>query len=125
MCFPSPLLPQFPSDPRDKTVTVTLSNLADGLIVRIPDPHDIPPNWEVYPILGANPDEPQWCGEEQPAGVWDETTEEMVELTGIDLEIPRTDLEPYLGSEVALRYKFLDESSLELSSEPLLIRIEP
>lgn len=125
MCFPSPLLPQFPSDPREKTVTVTLSNLADGLIVRIPDPHDIPPNWEVYPILGANPDEPQWRGEEQPAGVWDETTDEMVELTGIELEIPRTDLEPYLGSQVALRYKFLDESSLELSSEALLIRIEP
>lgn len=125
MCFPSPILPQFPTDSRDEMAVVSLSNLADTLIVRIPDPHDIPPNWEVYPILGADPDEPEWRGEDEPAGVWDETTDEMVELTGIELQIPKTDLEPYLGTQVALRYKFRDESSLELSSDVLLMRIEP
>jgi hypothetical protein len=125
MCFPSPILPQFPIDSRDEMAVVSLSNLADTLIVRIPDPHDIPPNWEVYPILGADPDEPEWRGEQQPAGIWDDAADDMIELTGIELEIAKADLAPYLGTQVELRYKFADESSLELCSELLLMRIEP
>jgi len=124
MCFPTPTLPQFPALDADEVATVTLSSLTDCLIVRIPDPHDIPPNWEVYPIFGADPEDPDWRGEQEPAGLWDEAIEDMVELKGIELRIEKADLETYVGMQVELRYKFADESSLELSSEPLLVRIE-
>lgn len=124
MSFSAPMLPQFPSQAPDEVAIVTLSDLTDDLIVRVPDPQDIPPNWDVYPILGANPQEPEWQGVQQPTGIWDDVTEDMLNLARIELTIAKAELEKYLGAVVALRYKFADESSLEPCSEPLLIRVE-
>lgn len=48
----------------------------------------------------------------------------MVKLTGIELRIPKAELEKYLNTEVELRYKFADESSMEPCSQPLKLYIE-
>lgn len=125
MNFSSPILPQFPSSALGQTAVISLSNLRDCLIVRVPEPNDIPPNWDVYPILGLVPEEPDWRGDEEPTGFWDDAIEDMAKRTGIELKIPKADLEKYAGRTVELRYRFSDESSLEPCSEPLLILIEP
>ena len=54
-----------------------------------------------------------------------ELGDEMEKLTGIELHIPKEALIPYLHREIELRYKFLDESSIEPFSEPLTLQIEP
>ncbi|HJR29688.1 MAG TPA: hypothetical protein VJ889_13340 [Pseudomonas sp.] len=123
MTFASASLPQFPDHPADQA-TIQLSTFSEDLIVRVPDPNDIPPNWDVYPILGTNTEQPDWEGLAEPTGVWDEASDDMVKLTGIELRIPKTELEKYLNTEVELRYKFADESSLEPCSEPLKLYIE-
>ncbi|MHC8383665.1 hypothetical protein [Pseudomonas sp. LB3P14] len=123
MTFAIPMLPRFPSDEPDKA-TVKLSDLSDDLIVRVPDPNDIPPNWDVYPILGADTEAPDWKGLAEPTGVWDDASDDMVKLTGIELRIPKAELEKYQNAEVELRYKFADESSLEPCSEPLRLYFE-
>lgn len=123
MTFAIAHLPQFPDHPADQA-TIQLSTLSEDLIVRVPDPNDIPPNWDVYPILGTNTEEPDWEGLAEPTGVWDEASDDMVKLTGIELRIPKAELEKYLNTEVELRYKFADESSLEPCSEPLRLYIE-
>ncbi|MBN3863060.1 hypothetical protein HCU66_12565 [Pseudomonas frederiksbergensis] len=123
MTFAIAYLPQFPDHPADQA-TIPLSTLSEDLIVRVPDPNDIPPNWDVYPILGTNTEEPDWEGLAEPTGVWDEASDDMVKLTGIELRVPKSELEKYLNTEVELRYKFADESSLEPCSEPLRLYIE-
>ncbi|WP_392885278.1 hypothetical protein ACF6ZU_16910 [Pseudomonas migulae] len=125
MNFPLPILPQFPRSESHQTAVVTLSQLRDCLIVKLPEPEDFPPNWDVYPILGRDPEEPDWRGIEEPTGFWDDALEDVVNRTGIELKIPKAELEKYGGTTVELRYKFADESSLEPCSEPLLILIEP
>jgi hypothetical protein len=125
MNFPSPILPQFPRLEPDQTAIVTLSQLRDCLIVKLPEPEDFPPNWDVYPILGLDPEEPDWRGIKEPTGFWDDALEDMVNRAGIELKIPKADLKKYEGMTVELRYKFADESSLEPCSEPQLILIEP
>lgn len=125
MNFSSPTLPRFPHPHPAEPAVIALSELRDCLIVRVPEPNDIPPNWDVYPILGADPDEPDWRGVEEPTGYWDDAMEDMVKRTGIELKIPKTDLAQYQGRKIELRYKFADESSLEPCSEPLLILIVP
>ncbi|WP_339527027.1 hypothetical protein [Pseudomonas sp. EL_65y_Pfl2_R96] len=123
MTFAPPILPQLLKHEPEKA-TVKLSHLGDDLIVRVPDPRDIPPNWEVYPILGADTEEPDWKGLEGPTGAWDDASDDMAKLTGIELRIPKVELEKYKNTEVELRYKFADESSLEPCSEPLRLYIE-
>lgn len=123
MNFFSPILPRFPHRDAHQTAVVSLSQLRDCLIVRVPEPNNIPPNWDVYAILGADPETPDWRGVEEPTGFWDDAIEDMVKRTGIELKIPKTELESYRGRTVELRYKFADESSLEPCSEPLLMRI--
>lgn len=123
MTFASAYLAQFPKHPADQA-TIQLSTLGEDLIVRVPDPNDIPPNWDVYPILGTNTEEPDWEGLAEPTGAWDEASDDMVKLTGIELRVPKAELEKYLNTEVELRYKFADESSLEPCSEPLKLYIE-
>ena len=125
MNFPSPILPQFPPRDAGHPSVITLSQLRGFLIVQVPEPNDIPPNWDVYPIFGADPEEPDWRGEEEPTGYWDDAIEDMVKRTGIELKIPKAGMEEYAGRTVELRYRFADESSLEPCSEPLLILIEP
>lgn len=122
MTFAIAQLPQFPDQVAD-TVTVQLSSLGEDLIVRIPDKQDTPSNWEVYPILGDDPDEPQWQGPSEPTGLWSDELEDMLSAAEIELFIPRTELEKYLNTTVELRYKFADESSLEPCSEPLKLLI--
>lgn len=123
MTFAIAHLPQFPDHPAD-LVTVQLSTLSADLIVRVPDDQDTPPNWEVYPILGSNPEQPEWQGLSEPTGLWDDALDDVVSVTGIELRIPKSDLETYLNATVELRYKFADESSLEPCSEPLRLYIE-
>ncbi|WP_237884716.1 hypothetical protein [Pseudomonas sp. PGPR40] len=123
MTFAIAYLPQFPDHPVDQ-VTIRLSTLSEDLIIRVPDPNDIPPNWDVYPILGTNTEEPDWEGLAEPTGVWDEASDDVVKRTGIELRIPKAELENYLNTEVELRYKFADESSMEPCSEPLRLYME-
>lgn len=123
MTFAIAQLPQFPDQVTD-TVTVQLSSLGEDLTVRVPDKQDTPSNWEVYPILGDDPDEPEWQGPSEPTGVWNEEFDDMVGATEIELRIPTTELEKYLNTTVQLRYKFADESSLEPCSEALTLHIE-
>ncbi|MGN8125435.1 hypothetical protein ACTJK9_27105 [Pseudomonas sp. 22082] len=123
MTFAAAHLPQFPDHASD-SIMLRLSTLDDDLIVRVPDGQNTPPNWDVYPILGDDPEEPEWLGLSEPTGVWDDVLDDMVGLTGIELSIPRFELEKYLNSTVELRYKFADEASLEPSSEPLTLHIE-
>ncbi|WP_447783598.1 hypothetical protein [Pseudomonas germanica] len=106
------------------TLTLQLSTLPDVLIVQVPDSSDFPANWRVYPILGDDPEEPEWIGEEVDTGTWDDAEDEMEKLTGIELQIPKEALRPYLNRVVELRYKFCDESSMEPFSEVLRLRIE-
>ncbi|ANI52588.1 MULTISPECIES: hypothetical protein [Pseudomonas] len=123
MTFAAAHLPQFPDHASD-SIILRLSSLDDDLIVRVPDGQNTPPNWDVYPILGDDPEEPEWQGLSEQTGVWDDALDDMVGLTGIELSIPRFELEKYLNSTVELRYKFADEASLEPSSEPLTLHIE-
>lgn len=106
------------------TLTLQLSTLPDVLIVQVPDSSDFPANWSVYPILGDDPEEPEWIGEEVDTGTWDDAEDEMEKLTGIELQIPKEALRPHLNRVVELRYKFCDESSMEPFSEVLRLRIE-
>jgi len=106
------------------TLTLQLSTLPDVLIVQVPDSSVFPANWSVYPILGDAPEEPEWAGEEVNTGTWDDAEDEMEKLTGIELQIPKEALRPYLNRVVELRYKFCDESSMEPFSEVLRLRIE-
>lgn len=124
MSFSAPTLPRFPTRKCAGMAVVMLSQVRDCLIVRVPEPNDIPPNWDVYPIIGAAPEEPDWQGVEEPTGFWDDEIEDMVQRNGIELKIPKAELVPYLGTKIELHYKFADESSLEPSSEPLVILIE-
>ncbi|MHB2246095.1 hypothetical protein ACX64O_04385 [Pseudomonas fitomaticsae] len=123
MTFATAHLPQFPDHASD-SIILRLSTLDDDLIVQVPDGQNTPPNWDVYPILGDDPEEPEWQGLSEPTGVWDDALDDMVGLTGIELSIPRFELEKYLNSTVELRYKFADEASLEPCSEPLKLYIE-
>jgi len=106
------------------TLTLQLSTLPDVLIVQVPDSSDFPANWSVYPILGDDPEEPEWAGEEVNTGTWDDAEDEMEKLTGIELQIPKEVLRQYLNRNVELRYKFSDESSMEPFSQALKLRIE-
>ncbi|WP_240665013.1 hypothetical protein [Pseudomonas syringae] len=117
-CTPS-AIPDHASD----SIILRLSTLDDDLIVQIPDGQNTPPNWDVYPILGDDPEEPEWQGLSEPTGVW--MTHSMTwSHDGNRTEHPRFELEKYLNSTVELRYKFADESSLEPCSEPLKLYIE-
>ncbi|MFJ2328724.1 hypothetical protein [Pseudomonas sp. NPDC087690] len=105
------------------TLTLQLSVLPDVLIVQVPDSSDFPANWSVYPILGDDPEQPEWAGEEVDTGTWDDAEDDMEKLTGIELQISRQALHAYLNTDVELRYKFVDESSMEPFSQPLRLRI--
>ena len=121
--YAAPTLAQMDSS-ASATLTLQLSVLPDVLIVQVPDSSDFPANWSVYPILGDDPEEPEWEGEEVNTGTWDDAEDEMEKLTGIELQLPKEVLRPYLNREIELRYKFCDESSMEPFSEVLRLRIE-
>lgn len=121
--YAAPTLAQIASSASD-TLTLQISALPDVLIMQVPDSSDFPANWSVYPILGDNPEEPEWAGEEVDTGTWDDAEDEMEKLTGIELQIPKEALRPYLNREVVLRYKFCDESSMEPFSQVLRLQIE-
>lgn len=123
MNYAAPTLSQIAASTSD-TLTLQLSMLPDVMIVEVPDSSDFPANWSVYPILGDDPEEPEWEGEEVNTGTWDDAEDEMEKLTGIELQMPKEALRPYLNREVELRYKFCDESSMEPFSQVLRLRIE-
>ncbi|WP_256585120.1 hypothetical protein [Pseudomonas sp. Irchel s3b2] len=56
----------------------------------------------------------------EPTGVWDEASDDVVTQTGIELRIPKAELEKCRNTEIELRYKFADESSMEPCSDPLM-----
>jgi hypothetical protein len=121
--YAAPTLAQMTSSASD-ALTLQLSVLPDVLIVQVPDSSDFPANWSVYPILGDDPEEPEWAGEEVNTGTWDDAEDEMEKLTGIELQIPKETLRPYLNTDVELRYKFVDESSMEPFSQAVTLRIK-
>ena len=112
MIFAPPILAHYPDHCAD-TASVQLSASGEGLRLRVPDSADIPANWSVYPILGEDPENPDWTGAEEETGVWDEIRDEPMKRAIIELVIPKAVLEHYLNGTVTLRYKFQDESSLE------------
>ncbi|MFI8226901.1 hypothetical protein [Pseudomonas sp. NPDC085632] len=121
--YAAPTLSHIAASP-SAPLTLQLSLLPDVLIVQVPDSSDFPANWSVYPILGDDPEEPEWVGEEVNTGTWDDAEDEMEKLTGIELQLPKEALRPYLNRVVELRYKFCDESSMEPFSQVLRLRIE-
>lgn len=121
--YAAPTLSQIAASSSD-ILTLQLSTLPDVLTALVPDSSDFPANWSVYPILGDDPEEPEWEGEEVNTGTWDDAEDEMEKLTGIELQLPKEVLRPYLNREIELRYKFCDESSMEPFSEVLRLRIE-
>ncbi|MFJ2461971.1 hypothetical protein ACIOVC_26050 [Pseudomonas neuropathica] len=121
--YAAPTLSQIAASSSD-ILTLQLSTLPDVLTALVPDSSDFPANWSVYPILGDDPQEPEWAGEEVNTGTWDDAEDEMEKLTGIELQLPKEVLRPYLNREIELRYKFCDESSMEPFSEVLRLRIE-
>lgn len=125
MVFLSPTLTGFTLDEIDLSAVISLSMLEDDLILEVPDQKGIAPSWDVYPILGMDPDEPDWTGTEEPAGYWNDRIDDAVKLTGIELKVPKAVLEDYRNMEIELRYKFADESSLEPYSAPVLLHIRP
>ncbi|APC15915.1 hypothetical protein BLL42_09265 [Pseudomonas frederiksbergensis] len=124
MSFSIPMLTQFPVSTPAKETTVTLSSLSGALKVQIPDSDEIPANWGVYLILGADYESPDWAGPEEPTGVYDDACDDLIKVTGVELEVPEAELEKYKNSTIELRYKFSDESSLTPCSEPVVLRIE-
>jgi len=123
MMLAPPILPQLSSLPPEKT-TVKLSSLSDTLKMLVPDSDHFEANWDVYPILGADPESPDWEGLQAPTGAWNDAVDDMIKLTGIELYIPKAVLEAYSNTAVELRYKFADESSLEPYSECVKLYIE-
>lgn len=123
MTLAPPLLPQLPHQSPERQ-TLKLSSLSDSLQVLVPDSDDFPANWDVYPILGTDPESPDWAGAYAPTGVWDDAADDMVKLKRIELSIPWEVLAQYTGTTVELRYKFSDESSLEPCSERLKLYVE-
>lgn len=123
MNYAAPTLAQLSSLQSEET-TLQLSLLPDILIVRVPDSSDFASNWSVYAILGNDPEQPEWAGEEVDTGTWDDAEDEMEKLTGIELQIPKEALLPFLNTTIELRYKFQDESSMEPYSAPLRLKIE-
>ncbi|MFJ5240295.1 hypothetical protein ACIP86_26840 [Pseudomonas neuropathica] len=121
--YAAPTLSQIAASSSD-ILTLQLSTLPDVLTALIPDSSDFPANWSVYPILGDDPETPLWAGEEVDTGTWDDAEDEMEKLMGIELQIPKEALRPYLNTDVELRYKFVDESSMEPFSQALTLRIE-
>ena len=121
--YAAPTLSQIAASSSD-ILTLQLSTLPDVLTALVPDSSDFPANWSVYPILGDDPETPLWAGEEVDTGTWDDAEDEMEKLTGIELQLPKEVLRPYLNREIELRYKFCDESSMEPFSEVLRLRIE-
>ncbi|WPN75575.1 MULTISPECIES: hypothetical protein [Pseudomonas] len=121
--YAAPTLSQIAASSSD-ILTLQLSALPDVLTALVPDSSDFPANWSVYPILGDDPETPLWAGEEVDTGTWDDAEDEMEKLMGIELQIPKEALRPYLNTDVELRYKFVDESSMEPFSQVLMLRIE-
>jgi len=109
---------------QDDCVILQLSRLPDILTVQVPDSSDFAANWTVYAILGSDGEEPEWEGDEVDTGAWDDAEDEMEKLFDIEVHLPKEALQPYLGREVELRYKFRDESSMEPYSQALRLRIE-
>ncbi|UUT13595.1 hypothetical protein NQ186_05305 [Pseudomonas zeae] len=121
--YAAPTLSQIAASSSD-ILTLQLSTLPDVLTALVPDSSDFPANWSVYPILGDDPETPLWAGEEVDTGTRDDAEDEMEKLMGIELQIPKEALRPYLNTDVELRYKFVDESSMEPFSQALTLRIE-
>ncbi|SEO74255.1 hypothetical protein [Pseudomonas sp. ok266] len=121
--YAAPTLSQIAASSSD-ILTLQLSTLPDVLTALVPDSSDFPANWSVYPILGDDPETPLWAGEEVDTGTWDDAEDEMEKLMGIELQITKEALRPYLNTDVELRYKFVDESSMEPFSQALTLRIE-
>jgi hypothetical protein len=123
MMFTPPIVVQPHGHEAEKT-TVQLSALNDTLPIRVPDSDFFRANWDVYPILGSDPDTPEWEGLEEPTGVWDDAADDMVKVSEIELHIPKEVLQRYANKTVELRYKFADESSMEPYSAPLILHVE-
>ncbi|MDB5996698.1 MAG: hypothetical protein JWP42_3834 [Pseudomonas sp.] len=123
MMLAPPLLAPLSSQAPDIT-TLKLSTLSDTLKILVPESDYFRANWDVYPILGDDPDVPDWAGLEEPAGIWDEVWNDMIKRLDIELHIPKEVLHRYMNTTVALRYKFSDESSMEPYSAPIMLSIE-
>lgn len=50
------------SNQEPEITAVKLSTLSDTLKILVPDSDYFRANWDVYPILGDDPDAPDWAG---------------------------------------------------------------
>jgi hypothetical protein len=105
-------------------LSISLSALGNTLDVLIPDANGISAHWWVFPTLRAD-DIPDWEGKQVPAGRLDDPEQEPIKLTGLRVTVPKSELERYLGKEVELQYRFANESSQDIHSAPVKLKIEP
>jgi hypothetical protein len=103
---------------------INLGSLAGPLVLSIPDNAMLYPEGTVYPILGKNPEDPEWEGEEINAGEWQEDKEEFERTLNLTLEVPKTALEQFKDKTIQLRYLSIGESSMLFSSVPVSLVIK-
>ncbi|WP_434626135.1 hypothetical protein J3P84_23005 [Pseudomonas sp. Z1-29] len=104
-------------------LSISLSALGNTLNVLIPDADGISADWWVFPTLRAD-NIPDWEGEQVPAGRWDDPDQGPIKLTGLRVIVPEKELRRYIGKEVELQYRFSNESSQDIHSAPVKLKIE-
>ena len=123
MAYPAPTLADFEGAKGDEAIVVSLSKLPNGLIVKIPDSADLPPQECVYATLWG--DEPDRDTDRVDVAHFIEETQTYEKVKGLNLRISKNEINPYLDTTVDLRYHSMGESGLPTSSAPLKVRIVP
>ena len=118
MALPAPSIKGF-------TDAISLSKSNDPVGLSIPNEADLPTMNDVFAILGNNQEAPDWRGARVQAGYWNDKIGDIERVRDLSVPIPKKELEKYLNKSVIVRYQSSGESDLEISSEPLELRIEP
>ena len=114
-----------PSLKGSTTHVVSLSSPEESVHIIIPDSANIGPEQDVRAILGADDKTPDWAGDYDPIGRWNEETEEVERTPDFSVSVPLKALEKYMNTTVSLRYQSRNESSDVTSSLPLVLSIKP
>ncbi|VVM77885.1 hypothetical protein [Pseudomonas fluorescens] len=108
---------------------VQLNTSIDPLRLTIPDTAELPPEGDVYAIIG-DPEDPELEGEHSPAGEWvsppppaepDEGSYQQAK--NLTVEVSLEELREFAGQTVQLRYQGVGESGLTYDSDPISLKI--
>lgn len=105
-------------------LVLKLSDLKGPLKISIPDSSALFLEGTVYAILGEDEENPDWSGDAIQAGNFNFETEELERLRDLKVYIPKEKLKKYINKKVPVRYKTIGESSLAMSSPPVVLHIE-